>query len=134
MLSRTMPRRSLQGDPRSWPSENARRSRADDGQDLVAAALHLGPRRRLDIQAHQRIVRGGANVEVPVRILYRDAVAEILRAAGISRLDPLDHGAGIRHGRVDLTRDMVSPEVGDERAERLAGIGEHLEDREKWDV
>jgi hypothetical protein len=57
------------------PAALIRRSRADQREHLVAAALHvLGRDERLQAQAQQRLGVGGAHVEVPVLVVDRDPV------------------------------------------------------------
>jgi len=49
-------------------------SGADERQDLVAARLHRASRRRFQVEPEQRLGIGRAHVEMPVRILDRDAI------------------------------------------------------------
>src|ERR1700733_2152052 len=63
-------------------------SRADQGQHLVAAALHvLVGAQRLKAEPQQWLGVGGAHVEVPVLVVDRDAVEVLLVGVGVAGFD-----------------------------------------------
>ena len=79
------------------PHHPITRSTPDNGQHLIPPALHLRLRGGFEVQAEERLVGGGADVEVPVGVFDRDAVAEVVRPVGIARLDARDRRRRVGH-------------------------------------
>src|SRR3954452_11847891 len=107
-------------------------SATDDGEHLVAAALHVLARdERLEREAQQRLGVRRAHVEVPVGVVDRHAVDVGDLGVAVALLELAHLGLAVGHLGVDLARDEVLGAVALEQlAHRLALDAELLEDEQ----
>src|SRR5437867_9194118 len=85
-------------------------SAPDDLQNLTGPALPDAGIRGLDIEPEQRFRVGGPDVEPPVRVLDREPVGAVLRAAGERSGQLLQLPRRVGDLRVDLARVPVAAE------------------------
>src|SRR3954462_2117260 len=112
-----------------------RTSAADDGEHLVAPALHvlLGDE-GLERQAQQRLGVRRAHVEVPVFVLHRRAVEVRDPAVGVALLELRHLRRAVLDLRVDLARDEVLGAQGLEQLAHLLALDRQLlQDQERRD-
>lgn len=103
---------------------------ANEREELGLLGFHELGRRGFEIEAEERFGIGRADIEPPVGIVDFESVELVLGAISIALAECSEYGILVVHFAVDLTGVEIALGFGDERGDRLAGLGHEVEEKQ----